>query len=128
MSQNLYTCIGRITKDPENKSKNGKVFVPFTVAVGNKIKNEQGEYDSTFLNCISFSHAANHLIKWGTKGCRISLIGSLKQNIYTDQNGNKRDNIQVVVSELTVLDKAKIDEPNAQALPKTNTILEEIPF
>lgn len=82
---NKIFLTGRITKDIELKGNENK-FLSNTIAVYmGKDKNNQ---DIThFFDFKAFNYCANKIAKYGTKGSKIAIEGSLKQDVWEDDNG-----------------------------------------
>jgi single-strand DNA-binding protein len=101
MDINKVILIGRLTKDPEiQTSKSGTSFSRFSIAVNGFKKDEV-----SFINCISFGKTAEIISGYALKGHRIAIEGELKQNTWTDKDGNKRNDISVNVSSCQLLEK-----------------------
>ncbi|MFV0287860.1 MAG: single-stranded DNA-binding protein, partial [Mycoplasmatales bacterium] len=52
---NTVVLVGRITKDPELRhSTSGSSVCNFSLAINRTFKNQAGEYDADFINCVAF--------------------------------------------------------------------------
>ncbi|HFH8863596.1 TPA: single-stranded DNA-binding protein [Streptococcus agalactiae] len=70
---NNVVLVGRLTKDAELRYTPSNVVVAtFTLAVNRNRKNENGEREADFINCVIWRQAAENLANWAKKG---SLIG-----------------------------------------------------
>ena len=108
MSLNLFVANGRLVKDLElRKSQSGVSNVRFTLAVNRNRKNEQGETEADFLNCIAFNKTAELLAQYCGKGSKISIRGSLQTGSYDDKDGKKIYTTDVMVNEIEFLDSKK---------------------
>ena len=108
MSLNLFVANGRLVKDLElRKSQSGVSNVRFTLAVNRNRKNEQGETEADFLNCIAFNKTAELLTQYCGKGSKISIRGSLQTGSYDDKDGKKIYTTDVMVNEIEFLDSKK---------------------
>ena len=77
---NKVVLIGRLTKDLELKfTQNGNAVCNFTLAVNRTYKNEQGEYDSDFINCQAWRGTAQFIGDYLRKGYQIAVSGSAGQ-------------------------------------------------
>ena len=66
---NNCVIIGRITKDPElKKTQSGVSFIRFTLAVNRSFKDDSGETQADFINCIAWRAQAENLAKYMRKG------------------------------------------------------------
>ena len=114
MSLNLFVANGRLVKDLElRKSQSGVSNVRFTLAVNRNRKNDQGETEADFLNCIAFNKTAELLTQYCGKGSKISIRGSLQTGSYDDKDGKKIYTTDVMVNEIEFLDSKK-DAQQAQ--------------
>lgn len=83
---------GRLVKDPElNYTNNGDAYVSFTVAVDRNYKDKNsGERPTDFIDCKAWSRTAETIAQHFMKGAEILLDGELRQNRWTNQQGQKR--------------------------------------
>lgn len=120
---NKVELIGRITKDPEIKlTSNQTQFCQFTVAVDRRFKDQNGQRQADFINCIAWKNTAVFIQKYFRKGNRIGLAGSIQTRNYEDQNGQKHFITEVVVDEVEFVESqnttqvqnyAPVPEPHA---------------
>lgn len=97
---NLAILLGNITKDIEIKTtSSGKEVASFSLAVRRDNEN------TDFIPCTAFGKTAELLSKYCSKGSKISVEGSLRQNTYTDKDGNKRTTYNVLVNKINLLSK-----------------------
>ena len=103
---NQLVIVGRIVRDPEVKElDNGKKVSNITLAVARSYKNENGEYDTDFINCTLWGGIAENTANYCKKGDMVGLKGRLQTRI--DENENK---LEIVAEKLTFLTKAKEKE------------------
>ena len=56
---NRIVLLGRLTKEAEVRyTQNQKVVATFTLAVDRDFKNDKGERDADFINCVAWGKAA----------------------------------------------------------------------
>ena len=111
---NKVQLVGRLTREPEirySQSAEPVAITRFSVAVNRKFKKD-GEPDADFINCISFGKTAEFIGKYFTKGKMIGIVGSIRTNSWTDNNGNNRKSIEVQVEEAEFLEKKESLENN----------------
>ncbi len=109
---NKIYLTGRITKDIELKGNENK-FLSNTIAVyDGKDKNNQ---DIThFFDFKAFNYCANKIAKYGTKGSKIAIEGSLKQDVWEDDNG-QHSKIVVYVDQVEIIkEQPKQEKPQQQ--------------
>lgn len=104
---NSVILIGRITKEIELKKSSTNVsYCQFTIAVNEYIK---GEQQTHFFNIVCFASLAENLNIYSSKGMRIALQGKLTTSSYTNKNGQKVNNVDVIANHITYLSKKKDD-------------------
>ena len=85
---NHVVITGRLTKDPEiRKTQSNLSVCSFTVAVNRRMKNEQGEYDADFINCVAWRQSADFLGQYGKKGDIVSVEGMIQTRNYEGKTG-----------------------------------------
>ena len=112
---NKIALLGNLTRDPERKNTtNGTAVTTFTIAVQRKYKNQSGEYEADFINCVAWRALADLIANSFSKGSKIALTGSVQTRSY-DDNGKKRYATEVVVEEIDFLEKKKASAPTKPA-------------
>lgn len=81
-----------------------------TIAVKNDFKNNNGEYESQFINFVAYRNNAEYLCKYANKGSKVLIEGKLQIRNYDDKDGNKRYVTEVIVDKAEVLDGRKKEE------------------
>lgn len=111
---NTATAIGRLTKDVvffDNKDGSKKVIM--NVAVPNNFKSKDGTYGAQFLDFVDFIPAGatgTGVYAMVGKGDRVAIEYSIRNNNYTDAQGEKHYELQLRVDAVTMLDsKAERD-------------------
>ena len=94
---NKVILVGRLTKDPENRTSGDTTVTRFSVAVNRNFKNANGEYEADFPNCIAFGKTAEFVEKYFKKGDAIGISGRLQTGSYTNKNGDKVYTTDVVI-------------------------------
>lgn len=131
---NQVVLIGRITKDPELKrvqNADNTAYTLFSLAVNRDFKNQNGEYQTDFINCIAWRNQAEFIAKYLKKGYQICVIGSLQQRQYDDANGNKRTTYDVVVNRVDNLqpkDNTQDANQPANQIPNSSIEDDDLPF
>lgn len=106
---NNVCLIGRIANDIEVKELEKSKVANISVAVQRKYKNEKGEYDTDFINCIIWNDLATNLKEYCKKGDMISLVGRLQTSVY-EVEGTKRKSVDVIAEKITYLQAKKTEE------------------
>lgn len=122
---NVVVLVGRITKDIEVRYTEKDLAVSnFTIAVKKDHKNVNGEYESDFINCVSFGNISEYLKKYAIKGNLIAVSGRIQTRNYEDKEGNKRYITEVFANKVTLLssNKNKNEYENASVKTETNAL------
>ena len=132
MSLNSVMISGNLTRDPETRTTaNGYTIIDFSVAVNDRVK-ENGEWTDrpNFIDCTLFGKQAESLAKYLHKGMRVSVLGKLRQERWTDKNGNNRSAIKVVATQVEMPPKGHQTDSEGQydAVVDEDPYGEEIPF
>ena len=95
---NHIVIMGRLTRDPElRRTGSGIAVASFSVAVDRDFgKNENGEKETDFIDCIAWRQTGEFVSKYFTKGRMIVVSGRLQVRSWTDKDGNKRRTAEVV--------------------------------
>lgn len=98
---NKVILMGRLTRDPEirySQGQNSTAIGRYTLAVDRRFKRE-GQPEADFFNCTVFGKGAEFAEKYLKQGTKIAITGSLQQDNYTNQHGEKVYSFQIVVDE-----------------------------
>jgi len=105
MALNTVALVGNLGKDPEMKYfDSGKVKTSFSIAVENRIKDDQGKYGTDWFDCCAWGKTAEVIAEHFKKGSRIAVAGQLIKEYWTD-NGNQRSKILVNVIDFSFCEK-----------------------
>ena len=91
-----------MTRDPEvryTQGENASAIARFSIAVNRRFKNNEGNYDADFINCVAFSKSAEFIEKYFKKGMAIGISGRIQTGNYTNKDGVKVYTTDVVVEE-----------------------------
>ena len=98
---NYVMLIGKLTEKPifENDKKDCKI----TLAVPRSFKNENGEYETDFIDCQLYGYIAQNTVDWINKGELVGVKGRLQV---------VENNLLVIAEKITFLStkKAENDE------------------
>ena len=119
---NRVVLVGRLAKDPELRKTNSDVsFATFTLAVDNRVREQDGTRGTIFIDCRVFRDQAENTVKYTRKGSMVDVDGSLNQRNFVRQDGSKGKVIEVYVDSVTFLEPKK-DSPNVVEEPKFDDI------
>ena len=95
---NHITIMGRLTRDPElRRTGSGVAVASFSLAVDRDFgKNENGEKETDFIDCVAWRQTGEFVSKYFTKGRMAVVSGRLQIRSWTDKEGNKRRTAEVV--------------------------------
>ena len=99
---NKVIQIGCLTRDPDvrySQAAEPMAVAKFSIAVNRKFKRE-GEPEADFFNVTAFGKLGQFVEKYLKKGTKIALTGKLQNNNYTDKNGVKRYEVQIIAEEI----------------------------
>lgn len=102
MPVNTVTIVGNLTRDPELKAlPTGTQVCDLGVAVNERIKQGQEWVDrASFFDVTVFGSQAEACAKFLVKGRQVAVAGRLRQERWTDQQGQNRSRVKIVASEV----------------------------
>ena len=109
---NVCTIMGRLTRDVElRRTGSGIAVASFTIACERDLKNkETGEKETDFIDVNCWRNTAEFVSKYFTKGSVAIVSGRLQIRTWTDKDGNKRRNAEVVADSVYFGDSKKSDQ------------------
>lgn len=111
---NQVIMVGRLTDKPEVvETENGKCYSQITLAVPRSFKNADGEYDTDFINCVTFENVARNTAEYCNKGDIVGVKGRMQTSNYEDKDGNKKTKLEVVAEKITFLSNREMS-PNKE--------------
>jgi single-strand DNA-binding protein len=109
---NIITLTGNATKDIELKyTPNGKAVANGTIAVRRDFKNQQGEYETDFVNFVALGGLSEVMANHIKKGDKFGITGRLQIRKWEKDNGEKQYFTEVIVNGFDFPDKKKQDKP-----------------
>lgn len=101
---NVIAITGNLCKDIELKyTKNNKGYVENTLGVRKEKKDENGKYESDFIDFVCFEKKAEFLKSYAKKGDKLEINGKLRVDSWKDQEGNTHSRTYVVADKLNIL-------------------------
>lgn len=102
---NNTVLVGRLTKDVELRYTPSNVAVAtFTLAVNRSFKNENGDREADFINCVMWRQQAENLANWTKKGALIGVTGRIQTRSYDNQQGQRVYVTEVVAEQFQLLE------------------------
>lgn len=117
---NHIVLMGRLTKDPElRRTATGIAVASFSIAVDRDFgKTESGEKETDFIDIVAWRQTAEFVSKYFAKGRMAVVSGRLQIRSWTDKEGNKRRNAEVVADNVYFGDsKRDGDSQSSYAAP-----------
>ena len=119
---NHITIMGRLTRDPElRRTGSGVAVASFSVAVDRDFgRNENGEKETDFIDCVAWRNTAEFVSKYATKGRMVVVSGRLQIRSWTDKDGNKRRTAEVVADNVYFGDSKRDNNDGGNAYGNNN--------
>lgn len=103
---NNVVLIGRLTRDVDLRyTHQNQAVGQFTLAVNRNFKNQNGEYDADFINCVIWGKLAENFANWTKKGNLVGITGRVQTRNYENQQGQRMYVTEVVAESFQLLEK-----------------------
>lgn len=111
---NQIAITGRIASDPETRNtQTGLTVYNFRFC---------DDYTNDFFSCTAFGQTAERMDKLQiTKGTKLTLFGSIKNDEFTDKTGAKRITTKIIVNNFSFGTKKADVEAQPATQPRTQT-------
>lgn len=99
----ILTITGNLTNEPEQRNVNGHTTAGFTIAANSRYTGRNGqpqEGNTVFLRCTAWNQLAEHVLQTLRKGMSVIAQGQLRQNSWTDDQGNKRSSMELSITDI----------------------------
>ena len=128
--ENINTCtlVGNLTRDAElSYTGSGTAVLKYSIAVNRSVKSGDSYKDEpSFIEIVHYGKAGESIKKWMTKGSKVCVTGSLRQDRWQSE-GQTKSKIYVVANQIEFMSRSsndKSDSPGYYAAPADD----EIPF
>lgn len=102
---NNTVLVGRMVRDAELRyTPSNQEVATFTLAVNRYFKNQNGEREADFINCVIWRQQAENLANWAKKGALIGITGSIRTRNYENQQGQRVYVTEVVADSFQLLE------------------------
>ena len=132
---NVITLTGNAVKDVELKySPAGKAIGNGTIAVRRDFKNQNGEYETDFINFVALGKTGEIMANHIKKGDKFGITGRLQIRKWTKDDGSTQYFTEVIVNGFDFPSKPRNEElGNSEPRrrnepPATNTRADDDPF
>ena len=114
------TASGNLGRDPELKNVGDNVVANFSIGC------RTGQDETTWVNCAVWGKRATTVMKYFSKGSRVTVAGSAKVREYETNDGAQGKALEMNVNDFTLPEKGGDAAPSASTPKQTQA--EEIPF
>lgn len=114
---NSVVLVGRMTRDAELRyTPSNSPVATFTLAVNRNFKNQDGERDADFINCVIWGSRAENLSNWCKKGALVGITGRMQTRNYENQQGQRVYVTEVVADNFQPLESKGNSQANRNSL------------
>lgn len=118
---NVISIIGNLGKDPDLRYTANRVPVcNFSVAVKRPHANDTTDW----ISCVAWRHNADYLYKYGRKGSRVGITGTLTCREFTDKDGDTHKFYEVVCEDLELLQSRSSESKGSYPAESENSYQE----
>lgn len=105
---NQVILVGRLVRIPELQlTESGKKRTSITLAVSRGYKNQNGEYDTDFLDCTLWTGIAENTAEYCKTGDLIGVKGRIQTWLIDNEDGTKYKKMEIVAEKVTFLSSSK---------------------
>lgn len=118
LSLNKVYIAGNVVRDPQLRyTPDGTAVCDVTVAINYVYKKSNGEFqkETCFLDVEAWRKNAEISAEYLKKGSPVMVVGRLKQDDWTDKEGNKRSKIKVLAERIQPLLKVSGEAENMES-------------
>lgn len=120
---NNVVVVGRLTRAVDLRyTSNGTAYASFTLATDRDFKNQNGEKETDFINCVMWRKPAEKLANYTKKGSLIGIEGRIQTRNYDNQQGQRVYITEVLAEKFSFLESAKKDDNGVLSNGGTNTL------
>lgn len=113
---NKVILLGRLVADPEVRyTQNNIPRARFRIAVNRPGKHQEGQPNADFIMITAWRGTAEFVSKYFRKGQQVLVEGYLRNNSWTDQQGNKQYHDDVHAEKVYFADSKKENNDNSTA-------------
>lgn len=96
---NVVAIMGRLVADPQlRQTTTGKNVASFRIACDRGRRDPNGQNQADFLDVVAWDRTAEFVCRYFQKGSMIAVDGRLQSRSYQDKNGNNRQAVEIVAS------------------------------
>ncbi|MGC1176452.1 MAG: single-stranded DNA-binding protein [Candidatus Saccharimonadales bacterium] len=105
-SLNQVTLMGNLTRDPElRQTPTGQNVTSFSLALNRSYKDQSGEWQEAtdYIDIVCWGPLAERVAQYLSKGRRCLVQGRVQSRSW-EQDGQKRNKVEVLANDVTFLD------------------------
>ena len=111
---NVCIIMGRLTRDPElRRTGNGTAVSSITLAVDRDFTGKDGQKETDFIDVVTWRSTAEFVNKYFKKGSMAVVSGRLQIRNWTDKDGTKRRNAEVLAENVYFGSSKRDDQEGA---------------
>ena len=117
---NKVILMGRLTRDPETRYSTGDnpmAIGKFSIAVDRRFKRNGDEQTADFFNCTAFGKQGEFVEKYLRKGAKVLVEGELRNDNYTNKNGEKVYSMNIVTNNIEFAESKNAGSDNSGYVP-----------
>ncbi|AAM99467.1 TPA: single-stranded DNA-binding protein [Streptococcus agalactiae] len=119
---NNIVLVGRMTKDAELRyTPSNQAVATFSLAVNRNFKNQSGEREADFINCVIWRQQAENLANWAKKGALVGITGRIQTRNYENQQGQRIYVTEVVAENFQLLESRNSQQQTNQSGNSSNS-------
>lgn len=119
---NNVVLVGRMTRDAELRyTPSNQAVATFTLAVNRNFKNQNGEREADFINCVIWRQQAENLSNWAKKGTLIGVTGRIQTRNYENQQGQRVYVTEIVADDFQILESRATREGQSGGFNNNNS-------
>ena len=105
---NQVILVGRLVRTPELQiTDSGRKRSLITLAVNRSYKNQDGEYDTDFLDCTLWTGIAENTAEYCKSGDIIGVKGRIQTWLLENDDGSKYKKVEIIAEKVTFLSSSK---------------------
>lgn len=108
----IFSGVGRLTRNCEVKQAGQSTVCKFSIACADNYSKDK----THFFNCVAFGKQGEIIAKYFAKGSRIYIYGFIKQESWTDKDGNKKSSVTLHVDGFEFVDSKKDSGSTAESV------------
>ncbi|HGA2554063.1 TPA: single-stranded DNA-binding protein [Streptococcus agalactiae] len=119
---NNIVLVGCMTKDAELRyTPSNQAVATFSLAVNRNFKNQSGEREADFINCVIWRQQAENLANWAKKGALVGITGRIQTRNYENQQGQRIYVTEVVAENFQLLESRNSQQQTNQSGNSSNS-------